>query len=216
MDTPRYSLDELLHTGPRSLVYRGRRLADGIPVVLKILRKERPTPTESARFRREYELLLSLTPLCPAVVRALEMDTHEGRPALVMADAGGVSLRTYAAGKPIPIEEVVEIGAAIANVLSQLHQSNVLHKDINPSNIVIHPKTRQVQIIDFGIASVLSRENPTARSLNVLEGTDQAFSFCRRDRLSGSARYLCWQKVELAGCCIIACGLCDSGAYEIT
>ena len=48
------------------------------------------------------------------------------------------------------------------------------------------------------------------------KGTDQAFSIFRRDRLSGSARYLCWQKVELAGCCIIACGLCDSGAYEIT
>lgn len=189
MDTPRYSLDELLHTGPRSLVYRGRRLADGIPVVLKILRKERPTPTESARFRREYELLLSLTPLCPAVVRALEMDTHEGRPALVMADAGGVSLRTYAAGKPIPIEEVVEIGAAIANVLSQLHQSNVLHKDINPSNIVIHPKTRQVQIIDFGIASVLSRENPTARSLNVLEGTLVYMSPEQTGRMNRSLDY---------------------------
>lgn len=70
-------------------------------------------------------------------------------------------------------------------------------------------------LMDFGLArDSLGPQRLT--QTGVIMGTDQAFSFCRRDRLSGSARYLCWQKVELAGCCIIACGLCDSGAYEIT
>ncbi len=46
-----------------------------------------------------------------------------------------------------------------------------MHKDINPSNIVLNPATGQVKLIDFGISTVLSRETPAFRNANVLEGT---------------------------------------------
>ena len=55
--------------------------------------------------------------------------------------------------------------------LRQIHAANVIHKDINPSNIVYNPATGRLKIIDFGISSELAQENPTADGLDVLEGT---------------------------------------------
>ncbi len=59
----------------------------------------------------------------------------------------------------------------MAEILGAIHAGNIIHKDINPSNIVYNPETGQVKIIDFGISTVLSRENPTLSNPNVLEGT---------------------------------------------
>jgi serine/threonine protein kinase len=59
----------------------------------------------------------------------------------------------------------------VAEILGAIHAGNIIHKDINPSNIVYNPATGQVKIIDFGISTVLSRENPTLSNPNVLEGT---------------------------------------------
>ena len=59
----------------------------------------------------------------------------------------------------------------IAEILRAIHQHHIIHKDINPSNIVWNPETYEVKIIDFGIASVLPREQPEVRHPNMLEGT---------------------------------------------
>ena len=46
-----------------------------------------------------------------------------------------------------------------------------MHKDVNPSNFVWNPQTGQVKLIDFGISTVLTRENPVVRNPTVGEGT---------------------------------------------
>ncbi|MCP4996169.1 MAG: AAA family ATPase, partial [Gammaproteobacteria bacterium] len=55
--------------------------------------------------------------------------------------------------------------------LSYIHQHNVIHKDMNPGNILFNPETTQVQIIDFGISTELSREQHDVNVANHLEGT---------------------------------------------
>ncbi|WP_210407198.1 AAA family ATPase, partial [Hydrocoleum sp. CS-953] len=55
--------------------------------------------------------------------------------------------------------------------LGQIHAENIIHKDINPANIIYNPKTKQLKIIDFGISTRLTRENPILKNPNVLEGT---------------------------------------------
>ena len=46
-----------------------------------------------------------------------------------------------------------------------------MHKDIKPANILIHPETKQVKLIDFSIASLLPKETQEIQSPNILEGT---------------------------------------------
>ena len=72
---------------------------------------------------------------------------------------------------PISLLEFLPIAIQVADILGKVHAANVIHKDINPANIVFHPETKQTKLIDFGISTLLSRQNPTLKPPNVLEGT---------------------------------------------
>lgn len=60
---------------------------------------------------------------------------------------------------------------AVCEILGRIHAANIIHKDINPGNIVFNLDTGVVKIIDFGIATQFNRTNPTFKSPHVLEGT---------------------------------------------
>jgi serine/threonine protein kinase len=65
-------------------------------------------------------------------------------------------------GRLISMREFLPRAIQIADSLGQIHTANVIHKDINPANIVWNQATNK--IIDFGIATVLPRENPTLKN----------------------------------------------------
>ncbi|MGK7928321.1 MAG: serine/threonine protein kinase, partial [Spirulina sp.] len=69
------------------------------------------------------------------------------------------------------IAEFLNIAIQLAEILHQLHQNRVIHKDIKPANILIHPETQQVKLIDFSISTLLPKETQTIQTPNVLEGT---------------------------------------------
>ena len=52
-----------------------------------------------------------------------------------------------------------------------MHARRVVHKDINPTNVILDPKSGRLQVIDFGISSLLSRESAKTSHGNLLEGT---------------------------------------------
>jgi PAS domain S-box-containing protein len=72
---------------------------------------------------------------------------------------------------PMPLSVFLNMAIAITDTLGKIHAAHVIHKDINPGNIVFNPRTGVVKIIDFGIATRFSRTNPTFKSLHLLEGT---------------------------------------------
>ncbi|WP_341530170.1 serine/threonine-protein kinase PknK [Nostoc sp. UHCC 0302] len=71
----------------------------------------------------------------------------------------------------MPLADFLRLAIQIAEILGKIHSSNVIHKDINPSNIVLNRATGIVKIIDFGIATRFARTNPSFKNPNVLEGT---------------------------------------------
>jgi PAS domain S-box-containing protein len=90
---------------------------------------------------------------------------------MVLEDFGGESLHRLGLAGTLDLASVLKLAIAVAEILGQIHQRYIMHKDVNPSNIVLNPATGQVKLIDFGISTVLSRETPTFRNPNVLEGT---------------------------------------------
>ena len=85
-------------------------------------------------------------------------------------DFGGESLKISMQQK-FSIEEFLRIAIATTESLQQIHSANIIHKDINPSNIVFNPASAELKIIDFGISTQLTRENYTIKNPNILEGT---------------------------------------------
>ncbi|WP_445241875.1 ATP-binding protein [Microcoleus vaginatus] len=74
-------------------------------------------------------------------------------------------------GRPLALPEFLHLAIQITEALGKVHQKKVIHKDINPSNIVLNPQTGQLKIIDFGLSTILSQENTTLKSPHLLEGT---------------------------------------------
>ena len=71
----------------------------------------------------------------------------------------------------LTLAEILEIAIQITDILHGLYRHRVIHKDIKPANVLIHPETKQVKLIDFSIASLLPRETQEIQNPNVLEGT---------------------------------------------
>ncbi len=164
-----YQITEQLYESANSLIYHGQRQADSQPVVLKMLKQAYPPPEKIAWFKREYEITKSLD--LTGVVEAYSLESDRNRWVMVLEDFGGESLKQLVQTRQVPLSEFLSLTIQVADILGQVHQRHVIHKDINPSNIVLNPTTGQLKLIDFGISTVLSQENQTLRNPNVLEGT---------------------------------------------
>lgn len=164
-----YEILSLLYDGPGSHVHRARRESDDAAVILKVLRPALPSPERLAAFKREYETLNSLSG--SGVIKAYGLESDRRSWVLVQEDIGGRSLDQFIGEAELSLTTRVELAIAIVEALDQVHARHVIHKDINPSNIIWNPDTRELKIIDFGISTTLTREHPTIRHPNQLVGT---------------------------------------------
>ena len=164
-----YTIIEQLYESSHSMVYRGRRDADNRPMVLKVLRGEYPPPEDLARFRREYEMTRSLS--IDGVINVYALEPARNSLEMVVEDFGGESLTRLLKERTLELSEFLHLAIRIAEILGAIHHRHIMHKDINPSNIVWNSETDRLKIIDFGISTELSREQPEIRNPNVLEGT---------------------------------------------
>lgn len=181
-----YEILETLHESASSLVLRARG-PDGAPVILKALKKDYPSPGELSRYRQEFEVTRSLA--CDHVITAHELRKHQNTLIMAVEDFGGKSVARLLKDAPPPLADVLEIAKQLTQALHEIHSRHVVHKDISPSNVVWNPDTRQLKLIDFGIATRLSRENPVLRSPEVLEGTLAYMSPEQTGRTSRSMDY---------------------------
>ena len=166
---PDYQIVTKIYESANSLVYRAIRERDSLPIILKILKEDYPTPSELTRYRQEYEITSSLN--IPGVIKAYDLQRYQNTLAMFLEDFGGESLDILMNNRMFNLSELLSKMVQVADTLVSIHTANIIHKDINPSNIVYNSTTRQAKLIDFGIATILTRENPTLKSPNVLEGT---------------------------------------------
>ncbi|MDZ8135222.1 MAG: AAA family ATPase [Nostoc sp. DedQUE04] len=170
VNIPGYKVSEELYNGSRTIVYRGYRETDSLPVVIKLLKNPHPSFGELLSFRNQYTIAKNLN--SPLIVQTYSLEPYQNGYALVMEDFGGISLKEWGIkGRGKSLQEFLEIAIALCNTLDILYHERIIHKDIKPSNILINPETKQVKLIDFSIASLLPRETQTLVNPNILEGT---------------------------------------------
>jgi predicted ATPase/tRNA A-37 threonylcarbamoyl transferase component Bud32 len=158
-----------IYESSNSLVYRGIREKDNQPVVLKILNAAYPIPELLSRYKQEFDITYDLE--LAGVIKPYSLEKYQNTLVIVFEDFGGESLKILMSESKFTIEEFLRIAIKISAALGKIHAANIIHKDINPSNIVFNRATEELKIIDFGISSILSRENTVICNPNVLEGT---------------------------------------------
>ncbi|HLO48922.1 MAG TPA: ATP-binding sensor histidine kinase [Kamptonema sp.] len=166
---PGYQITQSVQVGIKNAIYRGIREKDRTQIIIKTLTAEFPTIEDITRLRHEYKITQNLN--LQGVVNTYSLENAGNSYALIMEDLGGTSLKQLLAAKKPTIKEFLSIALQLAIGLTELHQHSIIHKDIKPSNIIINATTKQLKLIDFSIATRLSRETPTINNPNELEGT---------------------------------------------
>ncbi|HID99394.1 MAG TPA: serine/threonine-protein kinase PknK, partial [Thiotrichaceae bacterium] len=191
---PHYQISTQIYESVNSVVYRGVRKEDNQPVILKKLKEDYPTPEELTRYRQEYDIIKCLN--IDSVIKTYGLEKYQNTLIIVLEDFGGEALNSALLSfmKGLGEREKVEIlflplALKIADALGQIHAANVIHKDINPANIVWNKAAKQLKIIDFGIASRLPREMPTLKNPEQLEGTLAYISPEQTGRMNSALDY---------------------------
>jgi predicted ATPase len=166
---PGYQTLELLYESMQSLILRAIRDRDQQAVIIKVLNDVHPPPERIARFKREYQLVQALE--LPGVVAAYDFLQVADHWLFVQEDFGGDSLARLGLAGRLDTAEFLALAARLAGHLAGVHQQGIIHKDINPANIVLSREAEIVKLIDFGIATRLPREIVTFDHPSLVEGT---------------------------------------------
>ncbi|MFB6274905.1 MAG: AAA family ATPase, partial [Halothece sp.] len=164
-----YTIEETIAERPKTIIYRAKRDSDGQSVIIKHLKADYPDLNTIHGLQHEYEMTNSLD--CPGVVKAYSLEPDGNGFALVLEDFGGQSLSRFLATHELSVTEFLTIAIDLADILSQLHRIPLIHKDIKPSNIIIHPETQTVKLTDFNLATHLPFEYPASQHPNMMAGT---------------------------------------------
>ncbi|MCG8316417.1 MAG: AAA family ATPase [Pseudomonadales bacterium] len=171
LDIPGYQITETLFKNDRTAVHRALRTSDNKRVILKQLIASFPQPGPLARFAFSYEVLSKFDH--PNIVKNIAWLQKAPVPTVVLEDQQGVDLFSYLKTFPnglLPLENFIDLAIQLAEALSVIHYQQVIHKDLHPGNILINPATGLVQVTDFGLASLLSREQPMLDIPERIEG----------------------------------------------
>lgn len=172
IDVNGYNLEELLAQGHLTSIYRATRRRDRTPVIVKLLTVEFPAPDQLGRIQREFDLVRVLAH--PGIIKAHRTEKFGHSLAIVMEDFGGITLRQYIAQHSPALAGKLRIARRIAEILGEIHFNDIVHKDVNPNNILINPLTGEIKFIDFGHAIRSSGDHGDRSELHTpehLEGT---------------------------------------------
>jgi diguanylate cyclase (GGDEF)-like protein len=167
-NTLNYALQKKLTTNSHTDIYQGVRLADKIPVSVKLPHDDYPSLQQLAALQHEYHLLNQIK--TSVIIQVKEFTQNNNIPILVLEPLEGISLSTYINGKPLELENFFKIATQLIDIIGELHQRNIIHKDIRPQNIFINPNTLTLKLIDISIATQLSEEKQEAINFNQLQG----------------------------------------------
>jgi len=145
-----FIVGELIHRGGMAHLWEVVREGDSTPLLMKIpVLHEGEDPAAIVSFEMEQMIMPRLKG--PHAPRHIANGDFARQPYIVMERIAGETLLPRLKGLPLPVEQVADYGARIADALESLHGQGVVHLDLKPSNIMFRPAGEAV-MIDYGLA----------------------------------------------------------------
>ena len=152
-----YTIVECINEGSKNIIYRAIRNDNNTPIIIKRPVSEYPDLSVISMLKHEYEINNIIN--SNKIVKIYGMELVNNIPILFEEDFGGTSLQKILKNRNLKIVEFLNIANKITEALNNIHECNIVHNDINPSNIIVNLETNTVKITGFGLAAMFSKQS---------------------------------------------------------
>ncbi|MGB5551047.1 MAG: protein kinase [Thermoanaerobaculia bacterium] len=190
----RYKIVDKLGEGGMGEVYLAEDTELGRKVALKMLPTEMAgDPERLERFRREAKAVAALNH--PNIVTIYSIEESDGTQFLTMEHVEGESLDHMLPPTGMPLSRVFDIAIPLADALSTAHERGIVHRDLEPANIMVNKEGR-VKVLDFGLAKLTQDDAVEGAEGGLTQIPTRIATLTGEGMVMGTAPYMSPEQVE--------------------
>lgn len=164
-----FEFQRILYSKENITIYIVKNTSSGKLFIAKRLSEKYPSFSDISSLKNEFEITNKLN--SNGVIQAHSFIANNNNYAFIKEYFEGCTLKEYISKNRVNIRTFLEIACQISKTLNEVHLQGIIHKDINPSNIIYNPKTNEVKLTDFSIAAENTQEKISIDDEEIINGT---------------------------------------------